>query len=43
MEIIELILGIISFLLSLTSLIYQVYSDLKRAAAAQTSDGSATK
>ena len=43
MEIFDLILGIMSFLLSLSGLVYQVHQDIKRAATDTNSDGGATK
>ncbi len=43
MEIIGLILRILSFLLSLINLVYQIRKDKKRAATDPNSDGCATK
>ena len=43
MEMISMILGIISVLLSLINLVYDICRDKKRAATDSSSDGSATK
>ncbi len=43
MEMISVILGIISVLLSLINLVYDICRDKKRAATDRNSDGSATK
>ena len=43
MEMISMILGIISVLLSLINLVYDICRDKKRAATDRNSDGSATK
>ena len=43
MEMISMILGIVSVLLSLINLVYDICRDKKRAATDSNSDGSATK